>query len=73
MSKKKRGFWQVIWDGINGRKTSIATILNLLNGFAMTKGYYDSDTMILISSILVALGLTANAVNAQQRANQEQE
>lgn len=56
-----------VWFWLQGKKTTVGTILGLLNAYLFTKGTYDQDTMMLIASILVALGLAANVANARQQ------
>ena len=45
---------------LQGRKTTIATILSALITFSLTRGYIDGDVANLLATIMVALGLTAN-------------
>lgn len=46
-------------------KTTIATILGALLAYGQSKGYIDQDTAVLISTVLVALGLGANAISGK--------
>lgn len=68
MAIVKPTFWEKLWAWINTRKTSIATILSLLGAFALTKGFIDADTLLLINGILAAVGLGVNQYNAAERA-----
>jgi len=45
---------------LQGRKTTVFTIVALLITYCLTKGYIDNDLAILLNSILVALGFGAN-------------
>jgi len=45
---------------LKGKKTTIATIIGLLITFSLTRGYIPADIAELLSSIMLALGLTAN-------------
>jgi hypothetical protein len=56
-----------IWIWLQGKKTTIATILGLLITFSLTKTWIDPDIANLLAGILAALGLTANVVNAQTK------
>jgi hypothetical protein len=46
-------------------KATIATILGAILSYSQAKGYVDPDTAVLISTILVALGLGANAMSGK--------
>lgn len=48
---------------LNGKKTTIGTILGLAITYSLTKGYIDNDLAVFLSGILVALWLTANIAN----------
>lgn len=50
---------------LNGKKTTIGTILGLINTYLLTIGVYGNNEAVLIAGILVALGLTANIANAR--------
>lgn len=50
---------------LQGKKTSIATILGAIIVYALTKGYIDADLAQLLSAIMVALGLTVNIAGAK--------
>ena len=50
---------------VNGKKTTIGTVLALIITFCLTKSYIDNDWALLLNGILVALGLTANIANAK--------
>jgi len=52
-------------DKINGRKTTIATILGAIITFCLGRGYLAVDVAELLSVILVALGIGANYANAK--------
>jgi len=45
---------------LQGRKTTIATILSAFITFSLTRGYIDGDVANLLATIMIALGLTAN-------------
>lgn len=55
---------KAFWSFLQGKKTSIATILDAIVIFLLNRGCIDADIAQLISVILVALGLTANVGNA---------
>ena len=52
-----------MWSAIQGRKTSIATIIALFITLSLTKGWIDNDWAIFFSASLTALGLSANVAN----------
>lgn len=41
-------------------KTSLSMILGAINTYLLAKGFIDTDTALLISSIFVALGISVN-------------
>lgn len=45
---------------LQGKKTTIGTILALVITYCLTKGYIDNDLAILLNGILIALWLAAN-------------
>ena len=45
---------------LQGKKTTIATIIGALITFSLTKGYIDGDLANLLASIMIALGLSVN-------------
>ena len=45
---------------LQGRKTSIGTILALFITLALTRGWIDNDLAIFFNGVLVALGIGAN-------------
>lgn len=49
---------------LQGKKTTIATILALLITYCLTKGLIGNDEAILLNGILAALGLGANVMSA---------
>lgn len=50
---------------LQGKKTTIGTILGLLITYSLTKGCIDNDLALLLSSLLVALGLGSNVATAK--------
>lgn len=50
---------------LQGKKTTIGTILGFVITYCLTKGYIDNDLAIMLSGILVALGLGANVSTAK--------
>lgn len=52
---------------INGRKTTIATIIGLLITFSLARGWLADDVATLLAGIMAALGFTANVVNARSK------
>jgi len=50
---------------LQGKKTSIATILGAIIVYSLTKGYIDADLAQLLSAIMVALGLSANIATSK--------
>lgn len=52
---------------INGRKTTIATIIGLLITFSLARGWIADDVATLLAGIMAALGFTANVVNARSK------
>lgn len=50
---------------LQGKKTSIATILGAIIVYCLTKGFIDADLAQLLSAIMVALGLTVNIAGAK--------
>jgi len=48
----------LIW--LSGKKTTIATVISAIVVFALGRGYIAQDVAELISTIMIALGLTAN-------------
>ncbi len=48
----------LLW--LSGKKTTIATIIGAVVVFALGRGYIAQDVAELISTIMIALGLTAN-------------
>jgi len=53
-----------IWKFLQGKKTSIATIIGAVLIYLLNNGTIDADTAQLTSIILAALGLSANVGNA---------
>lgn len=64
---KKKTMLTKLLNFLNGRKTTIGTVLALIITYCLTKGYFDNDLALLLNGILVALGLTANIANARAR------
>jgi len=56
-----------IWDFIQGKKTSIATISGAILIFLLNQGTINADTAQLISVILAGLGISANVSNAVKK------
>jgi hypothetical protein len=58
---------------LKGRKTTIGVILAAINTYLLTIGVYGNNEALLINTILIALGLTANiadnklSINANQK------
>jgi hypothetical protein len=50
---------------LQGRKTTIATILGALITFSLARGYIASDVAELLATILLALGLSINIATAK--------
>lgn len=50
---------------LQGKKTSIATIISLILIFCLNRNYIPRDVGILIAGIMTALGLTVNIVSAK--------
>jgi len=48
----------LLW--LSGKKTTIATVIGAVVVFALGRGYIAQDVAELISTIMIALGLTAN-------------
>ncbi len=62
----------LLW--LSGKKTTIATIIGAVVVFALGRGYIAQDVAELISTIMVALGLTANiATNKIYQQQQQQQ
>ena len=51
---------------INGKKTTIATIFGAVITFCLGQGYITSEVANLLTTILVALGFTANYANSKK-------
>lgn len=58
------GILKRMLEKINGNKTTIATILGAILVFVQGRGWVAVDTATMVSVILVALGFTANRVQA---------
>jgi hypothetical protein len=52
---------------LDGKKTTIATILGAILTFVVGREYIQPDVANLVSVILIALGLGANVANYQSR------
>lgn len=52
---------------LNGRKTTIGTVLGAIVTYCLGKGYIGADEANLLSVVLVSLGLTANIINAKKK------
>lgn len=50
---------------LSGKKTTIATVLGALIIFSLGRGYIAMDTAELLSTIMIALGLSANVATAK--------
>lgn len=50
---------------IQGRKTTIATILGALITFSLARNYIPADVAELLATILLALGLSVNIATAK--------
>ena len=50
---------------LQGKKTTIATIVGALITFSLTKGYIDGDIANLLATIMIALGLSVNIASAK--------
>jgi len=50
---------------LQGKKTTIATILGALITFSFTKGFIDADIANLLATIMIALGLSVNYASAK--------
>lgn len=50
---------------LQGKKTSIATIIGALIVYSLTKGFIDADLAQLLSAIMVALGLSVNIASSK--------
>jgi len=48
---------------INGKKTTIATVIMLIVLFCVNRGYIATDVSELIGSIMLALGIGVNITN----------
>jgi len=64
MTEENKSMINKILDLINGKKTSIAVIIGAILTFTLGRDMIAADTANLISTILVALGISANLVNA---------
>jgi len=51
---------EIILNFLNGRKTTIMSIIALFITLALTKGWIDNDWAIFYNGVLVALGFSAN-------------
>ena len=56
-----------IWDFLQGKKTSIATISGAILIFLLNRGTIDAELAQLISVILAGLGISANVSNAVKK------
>lgn len=45
---------------LQGKKSTIFTVLALIITYSLTKGLIDNDMAVLLNGILVALGFSAN-------------
>lgn len=61
----------LLW--LSGKKTTIATVISAIVVFALGRGYIAQDVAELISTIMVALGLTANIATTKIYKQQQQE
>jgi len=52
-----------ILDLVNGRKTTIVAVVMLIVIFSVNRSWIPQDVAELISSIFVALGISANYAN----------
>lgn len=50
---------------LQGKKTTIATILGALIVFSLGRGFIQQDVADLLSAIMIALGLSANIATAK--------
>ena len=57
----------IVWEWLQGKKTTIATIIGLLITFSLARGWIADDVATLLAGIMAALGLTANVVNAYNK------
>ncbi len=57
----------IVWEWLQGKKTTIATIIGLLITFSLSRGWIADDVATLLAGIMAALGLTANVVNARSK------
>ena len=58
---------------LKGKKTSIGTILALINTYLFTTSIYGNNEAMLFSGILVALGLVANVADNKLNINANKE
>jgi hypothetical protein len=54
---------------LKGKKTTIGTVLALINTYLLTVGIYGNNEAILFNGILVSLGLTANIADSHLNIN----
>lgn len=57
-------FWKII-SWLDGKKTTIGTVLSLINTYLFGRGVIQEDTAYLIAAILVAIGLGSNIATKQ--------
>jgi hypothetical protein len=51
----------------NGKKTTVATILGAIITFSLGQGYLTAEVANLLTTILVALGFSANYANSKKQ------
>lgn len=50
---------------LKGKKTTIGVILSAINTYFLTIGLYGNNEALLINTILIALGITANITDSK--------
>lgn len=56
-----------VLDFLSGKKTSIATIISAILVFGMGRGWIATDVAELISTIMLALGISVNYLDAKRK------
>lgn len=65
MTKKNKTIIFKVLNFLKGKKTTTATVIGALIVFSLGRGYIAMDTAELLSTIMIALGLSANVATAK--------
>lgn len=66
-NKKRMTKLEKVWLWLQGKKTSVGVIANAIVVYLITLEKIDDPTAVLITTILMALGISANVYNAKKK------